>query len=286
MIWSKARWQHSFELFPRVLKEVAFYLFPLSLLLWGLEYYTQILNKQRFENPYESSMTLILVVGLSGVIIQSLTSVFSMLFIAKSTQRQMHNGQGDFCLPFTIKHFNASLIESTRGFISVGLYTLVLIIPASLIIGPAWEALNLGSLQIITRLPNAPNAKPDAFASIDRLFAYSVFFLPFVAPGLMRWVQMMFVSLIPAFDPSYQNGDIDALKKSSQLVQGAWFSLLFLLIFTMLLPTVIAEQSKGADVSLVMGFVYLTLSWLVSLFFGIYLSLTFFARWSFKTSSR
>ncbi len=129
MIWSRQRFQHSFELFPRVLKEVAPLLLPIALLLWGLEFYVAWLNKARFANPYDSSMMLMVLVGLTGVILQSLASVVGVLYVARSTQRQMKNGHGQHPWAFLKKNFHQTLIEYLRSLISIGIYSLCLIIP-------------------------------------------------------------------------------------------------------------------------------------------------------------
>ena len=91
MIWSKARWQHSMELFPRVMKEVAFYLIPLSITLWGLEYYVASLHQARFDNPYEASTLKLVSVGLGAFVLESLITVTWLIMVAKSTQRQAFN---------------------------------------------------------------------------------------------------------------------------------------------------------------------------------------------------
>lgn len=129
MIWSIARFQHSYELLPRVLKEVAPLLLPISGLIWGLDFYMSYLNKARFEDPYNSSMMVMIVVGLSGVIMQSFAAVISLIYVARSTQRQMKNGAGDHPIKFLKGHFQQGFIEYLRGFISVGLHMLLLIIP-------------------------------------------------------------------------------------------------------------------------------------------------------------
>jgi hypothetical protein len=129
MIWSKARFQHSIELFPRVLKESALILFPLSLILWSLEFYVSWLNKARFADPYGTSMGWIITVGLVGVILQSLVAVFWLLFVAASTRRHSQNGAGDHPLKFVNRHYHQCLIEAVRALISTGIYTLFFIIP-------------------------------------------------------------------------------------------------------------------------------------------------------------
>ncbi len=129
MIWSKQRFQHSFELLPRVLKEVAPLLLPISILLWSLEFYMAFLNKARFDDPYNSSMTTMVVIGLIGIVLQSFAAVIWVLYVAKSTQRQMKNGHGQHPFLFLKTHFHQSFIEYIRAFISIGIYAVFLIIP-------------------------------------------------------------------------------------------------------------------------------------------------------------
>ncbi len=229
MIWSKIRFQHSFELLPRVLKEVAPLLLPLSFLLWGLEYYVSWLNKARFDNPMDSSMATILIVGLIGIIFQSFVSVITLLYIARSTQRQMKNGHGDHPSVFLKKHFHQTFIESIRAFISIGIYSLFLIIP-----------------------------------------------------GIIRWVKLVFTCYIAAFDPEYQDGKKDALKESSRLVKGAGFALFLIMIAQVLLPYIFEEMAKTSGINIFFTLPFYIVAWIIEIYLAIYLSLTFFARWSFK----
>lgn len=228
MIWSKQRFQHSFELLPRVLKEVAPLLLPISFVIWGLEFYVALLKNARFEDPYNSTMLPMVLAGLGGVILQSLASVAGLLYVARSTQRQMHNGAGDHPMVFLKKHFHQTLIEYLRAFISTGLYSLLLIVP-----------------------------------------------------GIVRWVQLVFTGLVAAFDPRYQEGKVDALKESARLVGGfTWFALFFLLIFQMMVPTLFDEMAKS-QLSWASG-PLLLVAWIINVYFAIYFSLTFFARYSYK----
>ncbi len=228
MIWSKQRFQHAFELLPRVLKEIAPLLLPISLVIWGLEFYVAWLKNARFEDPYNSSMMPMVIAGLVGIVLQSLASVVSILYIARSTQRQMKNGAGEHPWTFLKRHFHQTFIEYLRAFISTGIYTLFLIIP-----------------------------------------------------GIYRWVQLVFTGLVAAFSPKYQDGQVDALKESARLVSGlAWFGMFFYLIFQMIIPFVIEEMAKG-EISF--GSIPLMLvAWVIHLYFAIYFSLTFFARYSLK----
>lgn len=129
MIWSKQRFQHSFEIYPRVLKEVAPLLLPLSFLIWGMDFTMAYLNKARMDDPYSSSMIPIVIVGISGIFIQAFASVAWILYVARSTQRQAKNGTGEHPWVFLKKNFHQSFIEYIRGFISTGIYTLFLIVP-------------------------------------------------------------------------------------------------------------------------------------------------------------
>jgi hypothetical protein len=228
MIWCKQRFQHAFELLPRVLKEVAPLLLPISLLIWGLEFYVNILKNARFEDPYNSSMLPMVIVGLTGLVIQCLATVISLLYVARSTQRQMKNGAGAHPWIFLKKHFHQVLIEYLRAFISTGIYTLFLILP-----------------------------------------------------GVYRWVRLSFTGLVAAFDPDYQKGKKDALEESSRLLDGlSGFAMFFLLVAQISLPLVIEEPAKGM---MSLGSIPLMLlAWVLQLYFAIYFSLTFFARYSLK----
>lgn len=226
VIWSKSRFQHAFEIYPRVLKEASPVLLPLNALLWGLEFYVSWLNKARFDNPYESSMLTMVVIGVLGVVLQSLISVLWILFVARSAQRQAHNGVGEHPWLFVKKHYHQSLIESVRAFISVGIYGLFLILPA-----------------------------------------------------LYRWVQITFAVLVSAFDPQYQAGQKDALQESARLVRGAWLPLFLLMLFQFFAPLIFEESAKSSGLTLASPFFYL-LAWMIHLYFGVYMALTFFARHS------
>lgn len=242
MIWSKPRFQHSFELLPRVLKEVAPLLLPLSLALWGLEYYVAWVNKARFDNPMASSMLTIVALGLIGILLQSIVSVIWLLYVARSTQRQMKNGHGEHPLVFLKEHFHQTFIESVRAFISIGIYTLF-----------------------------------------------------FILPGIVRWVKLVFTCFVSAFDPDYLKGKKDALKESSRLVKGAWLPLLILLLVQAFIPYLFEEfalgnYGLGADdqgdggLSLnLLSLPFYLVAFVLEIYFAIYFSLTFFARWSFKT---
>ena len=229
MIWSKLRFQHSLELFPRVLKEVAPLLLPLSLVLWGFEFCVGELNKARFEDPYNVSMIPIIVVTFIGVFYQGFVSVVWTLYVARSSQRQMKNAHGPHPLIFLKTHFYQALIEYIRAMVSIGFY-----------------------------------------------------FLAFFIPGLFRWVQLIFICLVASFDKDYLEGKKDALRESGRLVRGQFTALFFLVVLQNFLPFMIEMGAKFSSLSwLFIIFIHL-ISWILSLYFSIYFSLTFFALASFK----
>ncbi len=226
MIWSKIRFQQSLALFPRVLKEVTPVLLPLSLLLWCLESWVTSLNKARFEDPY-ISMTPVLVVTFIGVLYQGLFSVIWILYVARSSQRQMKNTHGPHPLIFLKTHLHQSLIEYTRAIISIGFHFLFLFIP-----------------------------------------------------GLIRWTRLIFVCLVASFDRDYLEGKKDALQESERLVYGQWTALFFLILLQNLLPLFIGMTiSSRSFVSIILAHL---IPWMLSLYFSLYFSMTFFARASFK----
>ena len=231
MIWSKQRFQHSFQLFPRVLKETTLLLLPLSAIMWGFEILIiEFINKARFTDPESVSMTLVYVTVIAGVLYQGFFSVIWTLYVARSSQRQAKNGHGPHPFSFLKTHFYQAFIEYIRAAISIGLY-----------------------------------------------------FLCFIIPSIYRWVQLIFVCLVAAFDPDYLKGKKDALKESARLVQGHFILLLLLVCTLVFLPyavgLLIPKTSSFQIISIV--FIYL-ISWILSLYFSIYFSLTFFALSSAK----
>lgn len=65
--------------------------------------------------------------------------------------------------------------------------------------------------------------------AIGQAFTWS---LLFILPGIIRFIQLSFVNLIVLLDHKYQAGEIDALKRSVQLVNSRFFRVfgLFLLM--------------------------------------------------------
>ena len=181
----------------------------------------------RFEDPY-LPMTPILVLTLIGVFYQGLVSVIWTLYVARSSERQMKNGQGPHPLVFLKTHFNQSLIEYIRAMTSIGFY-----------------------------------------------------FLLFFIPGLIRWIQLLFVCLVASFDRDYLAGKKEALGESCRLVRGCFTALFFLALLQNLLPFLIQITSDFSSFFFLATLVHL-LSWMLYLYFSIYFSLTFFARASFK----
>lgn len=58
-----------------------------------------------------------------------------------------------------------------------------------------------------------------------------------IIPGIVKFVQYLFVPFVVVFDPSYQKGEVDALKRSQQLARGSFIRLFLLfLVFTLVVP--------------------------------------------------
>lgn len=229
MIWSMPRFQHSIELFPRVLKEVAPLLLPISALLWGLELYMAILNKARFDNPYEASMVTMVVLGLTGVVLQSLCSVIYVLYVARSTQRQMKNGAGKHPLSFLGQHFHQTLIEYLRSLISIGLYTLCLILPGLI----RWVQLTFTCL-ISAFDPQYQEGKKDALKESARLTrgAWFALLLLLVLPMMLTFVLQEFALGNYGLDKADDGSRVLSLSFSSLVFYGlAWLVQLYFAIY-------------------------------------------------------
>jgi hypothetical protein len=217
MIWSMPRFQHSFELLPRVLKEVAPLLIPLSAALWGLEFYVAYLHKARFADPYNSSMATIIVVGLLGLVMQCFATVISLLYVARSTQRQMKNGFGEHPMHFLKTHFHQSLIEYLRGFISTALYTLILIIPGIF----RWVQLVFVCL-ISSFDPRYQEGKVDALKESSRLVK---------GAWVPLFVFLLIQMILPVFFTEGAKGDGSFDLMTIPLYGIAWIIQLYLAIY-------------------------------------------------------
>ncbi|MGE0631733.1 MAG: hypothetical protein AB7O96_04965 [Pseudobdellovibrionaceae bacterium] len=58
-----------------------------------------------------------------------------------------------------------------------------------------------------------------------------------IAPGIVRYIQLLFVPLIVLFDPNYSAGTIDALGRSTSLVNRNFLRVLgFIVLFSILIP--------------------------------------------------
>lgn len=222
MIWSRARFQHSFELFPRVFREVFPVLFPISLILWGLEFYVSWLNKARFDNPYDTSMTLIVLVGLLGIIFQSFATVIFLIYVAQSSRRQARNGIGTTPFQFLKQNFHQTFIEYIRSFISVAIYTLFFILPGVV----RWVKLSVTCL-VSCFDRDYLDGKKDALNESSRLVKGH--FLAFAA-------LLLFQSLLPmtieefakgANTPIFLTGSLYLISWIFCLYFGIYFSLTF-----------------------------------------------------------
>lgn len=64
----------------------------------------------------------------------------------------------------------------------------------------------------------------------------------FIIPGIIKFVRFFFVPLIVCFDPQYQSGQVDALKRSQEISKGRLILLLLILLaFDAFLPLVMSS---------------------------------------------
>ena len=274
MIWSKQRFQHSFELLPRVFKEVAPLLLPISIGCWLFGSYTLGLIQDHLQDPRPESMVSAMLASLFGILFQGLTSIVWILYVARSTQRQAKNAQGSHPIFFLKEHFHQTLIEYIRAITSYSLYLLIPFI-----------ALAVLSFVIHLIYPFFPSKEQLAISIIEKnikpqyLLLGSLLVFVLIIPGVVRYVQMIFVCLVASFDQDYLDGKKDALKESCRLVHGK-FKALFFLTLLMVLTAFIGMNLPAKNLFIIL-FVQPAL-WCFYLYLCIYFSLTFFARASFK----
>ncbi len=128
MIWSAQRLKQSCKLFPQVLTNVATALIPLSIGLWLMEYFVSQAHQNRFSSSQDTPITIIISMGLGAFILESLISVAWLILATKATKDVLEKVKPQGFV-FLQKHFHQTLIEYVRAMISVGLYSLILIIP-------------------------------------------------------------------------------------------------------------------------------------------------------------
>ena len=121
MIWSKQRFQHSFELLPRVFKETAPLLIPITIGFWLFKIcILRFSGASSLLNDIMSSSLFFIFIFLPGPIF-----IIWILYVARSTQRQSKNGQGSHPIVFLKEHFRQSFIEYIRAITSCFLYFLI-----------------------------------------------------------------------------------------------------------------------------------------------------------------
>lgn len=128
MIWSARRLKQSLKLTPQVLSTVLVALVPMALMNWGMEYGVSRVHQSRFSAPMESSVAIIILIGLGAFILESLIAVFWLTLIAHSTEQALNKKEAN-SFQFVFQHFHQTLIEYVRAIVSVGLYSMALIVP-------------------------------------------------------------------------------------------------------------------------------------------------------------
>lgn len=66
---------------------------------------------------------------------------------------------------------------------------------------------------------------------------YSLFL---IVPGIWKFLEYSFIPWIVCFDPSYDKGEVDALKKSTQMFRKVWLKMLLLFVlFILVIPLIL-----------------------------------------------
>ena len=109
-----------------------------------------------------------------------------------------------------------------------------------------------------------------------RLLSTLLWSLVFVIPGFFRWLRLFFTAHVALLNPEYAKGHVDALKRSSDIVRGSGLALGFLLLIQGGIS--FGLESLGAEVwpaFFPLGILFYAISWCVSLYCAIYLTLTY-----------
>jgi hypothetical protein len=107
----------------------------------------------------------------------------------------------------------------------------------------------MGLLLILWTVQSRPFVKfwsesfPQAMIELMRSWGKSMTWsFLFLIPGLVRFIQYLFVPLIVCLDPSYQQGEREALKHSRMLAKGQFAKLAgFFILTTMLVPALMTS---------------------------------------------
>ena len=256
MIWSKQRFKYSFQLFPSVLKEAA----PLLILLYVFQSIIITMNWLSDHPPtHEQTEWNLedLFFFFNLLFFWFVLYVVRLLYIARSTQRQVKNKQGSHPIFFVKERFLKCSIECIKALISVMLYFL----PALIFL----LIMFVGSHAV----PDAPLPAPVLIIS-----------LILIIPGTIRVLRLSFVGFTASFDQDCFRGEKSALKESRRLVLGNSMGL-FCLICLMSFPDNLYKQIGRYSSSLT-NEIYLLLLllaivvWIFKIYFDIYFSLNFF----------
>ena len=259
MIWSKQRFKYSFELFPSVLKETA----PLLIFLYVFQSIIITIN-WLLDDPSAHEQTEFNLEDLFYVFFSFFCLFFwfvfyivRILYIARSTQRQIKNKQGLHPNFFVKERFLKCSIESIKACFSIMLYFL----PAIIFF---WIMFVNSHVSPYTILPTP----------------VLIVFLILLIPGIIRAVRLSFVIFTTSFDQDCFRGEKSALKESRRLALGSSMGL-FCLFVLMNFPDGLYKQIGRYSSSFTNEIYLLLLSlaivvWIFKVYFEIYFSLTFF----------
>lgn len=149
---------------------------------------------------------------------------------------------------------------------------------------------------IIGNAPLAPFHKVYKFAVENlnqslienvRSYAGILWRVPFlIVPGLLKLIEWLYVPLVVAFDPLYKSGEVDALRRSSELSKQFKLKLLSAVIFSFILPSLIQLvliEPYSNDWSSITSWLIRILNFFIEVFRTVYFVLVF--KWVLENST-
>jgi len=154
----------------------------------------------------------------------------------------------------------------------------ILAVIANLILGHLWILASIwGTVKALD--PNRANFSltqsfhQSLIESLRKILSSMNYTLLLVIPGLIRWVRLYFVIPITLLSKTYTEGRTDALLHSQALSKKCFWPLLGLIFVQGVTTLTLDSTAAGLGWA---GIFLIGISWLFSLFCGIYMTLTYF----------
>ncbi len=141
------------------------------------------------------------------------------------------------------------------------------------------------TIELSTRDRTSFNRSSDTFQQLlienIRVVARAVFWLPFfILPALYKYIRLSMVSFVVLSDVDYQQGKVDALKRSSEITRGHFVLCAVALLLSSLFEPIIANIISGGEISIFENPVLATLSMPASLFSELWSMIFLFGLYS------